>query len=150
MRRKRGQEPLRYVSWLTPPSYRQSEAQRRRNAVPVADYVPPYTEEANENDLGYYDAEGVFHVNSKAQPPPSPSDAYLPEHRIDREVDLEMQRPEYLSSMPGEYPMEQVTTALPHNHEAVVNDNSFPSSTTTEDPNQNSMRQAMTDAARLN
>ncbi|QEU61484.1 hypothetical protein KDRO_E03620 [Kluyveromyces lactis] len=94
IRRRNGQQPLRYVSWLTPPTYRQSEAARNRSDVPLADYVPPYTEEANENDLGYYDRDGIFHVNSKADPPP-PIDAYVLEHRNDRDtdmIDLEMQR----------------------------------------------------------
>ncbi len=93
LRRRRGQQPLRYVSWLTPPTYRQAESSRNRTDVPLTDYVPPYTEEANENDLGYYDRDGVFHVNSKADPPP-PIDAYVLERRNDRDgnVDLEMQQ----------------------------------------------------------
>ncbi|CAB4253160.1 similar to Saccharomyces cerevisiae YDR003W RCR2 Vacuolar protein that presumably functions within the endosomal-vacuolar trafficking pathway [Maudiozyma barnettii] len=69
----RGVAPIRGTSWLTPPSYRQSEntyvgtSQRA-----VVDYVPEYTEEANENDLGYYDERGEFHTNDKTTyiPPP--------------------------------------------------------------------------------
>ncbi|CDO94856.1 unnamed protein product [Kluyveromyces dobzhanskii CBS 2104] len=94
IRKRNGQQPLRYVSWLTPPAYRQSDSSRRRRTdVPVADYVPTYTAEANENDLGYYDSEGIFHVNSKAEPPP-PIDAYVVDRRNDRNrnVDLEMQQ----------------------------------------------------------
>lgn len=70
----RGEAPIRGTSWLTPPSYRQSERQYVGNTQrAVVDYVPEYTEEANENDLGYYDERGEFHTNAKTAyiPPPT-------------------------------------------------------------------------------
>lgn len=135
LRRKRGQQPLRYVSWLTPPTYRQSEGRRSRNAVPAADYVPAYTEEANENDLGYYDAQGIFHVNSKAQPPP-PIDAHVVEHRNERGVDLEMQDTipgPYASparDSPSAYPLQELPS-YSRTQEPVVQATASPTTTTT-------------------
>lgn len=70
----RGEAPIRGTSWLTPPSYRQSErAYVGTTQRAVVDYVPEYTEEANENDLGYYDERGEFHSNDKTAyiPPPT-------------------------------------------------------------------------------
>ncbi|KAH3901057.1 Rcr1p SCDLUD_002531 [Saccharomycodes ludwigii] len=82
MRARRGQAPIRGTSWMTPPSYLQSQQEynrtthnsRRTRRGRNEDYVPAYTQEANENDLGYYDDKGIFHVNSKAEPlsPPPP------------------------------------------------------------------------------
>lgn len=72
-RRVMGQAPIRGTSWLTPPSYRQSERQYVGNTQQyVEDYVPEYTENTNENDLGYYDERGEFHSNGKTEyiPPP--------------------------------------------------------------------------------
>ncbi|SCU80485.1 LAME_0B03378g1_1 [Lachancea meyersii CBS 8951] len=68
-----GQRPIIGTAWFTPPSYRQSERQYRSG---TQDYVPPYTETANENDLGYYDNQGAFHLSSKAEntSPPPPLD----------------------------------------------------------------------------
>ncbi|SMN20291.1 similar to Saccharomyces cerevisiae YDR003W RCR2 Vacuolar protein that presumably functions within the endosomal-vacuolar trafficking pathway [Maudiozyma saulgeensis] len=69
----RGEAPIRGTSWITPPSYRQSENTYVGNTQrAVVDYVPEYTEEANENDLGYYDERGEFHSNDKTAyiPPP--------------------------------------------------------------------------------
>ncbi|KAK5781799.1 hypothetical protein RI543_000699 [Arxiozyma heterogenica] len=69
----RGEAPIRGTSWITPPSYRQSEQQYHGTTQRVVeDYVPEYTEEANINDLGYYDERGQFHPNTKAEylPPP--------------------------------------------------------------------------------
>ncbi|GAV51637.1 hypothetical protein ZYGR_0AF01080 [Zygosaccharomyces rouxii] len=70
-RRQAGRAPIRGTAWITPPSYRQSQREHdRRND---SDYVPQYTATANENDLGYYDENGEFHLNSKGElyPPPS-------------------------------------------------------------------------------
>lgn len=70
----RGEAPIRGTSWITPPSYRQSEQEYHGTTQRVVeDYVPEYTEEANLNDLGYYDERGQFHPNTKAEylPPPS-------------------------------------------------------------------------------
>lgn len=70
---RRGQQPIRGTAWFTPPSYRQSERQYHgTHGTDFQEYVPPYTETANENDMGYYDNQGVFHVNSKAEPLPPP------------------------------------------------------------------------------
>ncbi|SCU81845.1 LAFA_0C07514g1_1 [Lachancea sp. 'fantastica'] len=72
-RMKLGQRPIIGTAWFTPPSYRQSERQYRSS---TQDYVPPYTATANENDLGYYDNEGNFHLSSKTDntTPPPPID----------------------------------------------------------------------------
>ncbi|CEP63943.1 resistance to Congo red protein LALA0_S09e05974g [Lachancea lanzarotensis] len=72
-RMKLGQRPIIGTAWFTPPSYRQSERQYRGS---TQDYVPPYTETANENDMGYYDNEGNFHLSSKVEnaTPPPPMD----------------------------------------------------------------------------
>lgn len=72
-RASRGQAPIYGTAWLTPPSYRQSQAAYNQSSV-VRDQenVPMYTERANENDLGYYDNQGVFHKNEKvAYPAPN-------------------------------------------------------------------------------
>ncbi|CUS22649.1 LAQU0S06e02806g1_1 [Lachancea quebecensis] len=68
-RSNRGQRPIPGTAWFTPPTYRQSERQFRGS---TQDYVPPYTETANDNDLGYYDNRGVFHFNIKAEEGPPP------------------------------------------------------------------------------
>lgn len=70
----RGEAPIRGTSWITPPSYRQSEQEYHGTTQRIVeDYVPQYTEETNVNDLGYYDERGQFHPNTKAEylPPPS-------------------------------------------------------------------------------
>lgn len=69
LRSRRGQDLIMGTAWFTPPTYRQSERQYGRQGE---DFVPPYTEEANENDLGYYDQEGMFHTNSKVHPLSAP------------------------------------------------------------------------------
>ncbi|EER34967.1 predicted protein [Candida tropicalis MYA-3404] len=40
------------------------------------DFVPPYTANVNENDMGYYDSEGKFHAIDYIKPPLSPPLAY--------------------------------------------------------------------------
>lgn len=120
-RAHRGQAPIYGTAWMTPPSYRQSQAAyNQSNAVHGQENVPMYTERANENDLGYYDNEGVFHTNEKVAyprpngPPPGfangsrstdtapvvsdedrdhlqvPESAYL---RTNDDIDLEFRRP---------------------------------------------------------
>ncbi|EGA75639.1 Rcr2p [Saccharomyces cerevisiae AWRI796] len=64
-RRIMGQAPIRGTAWLTPPTYRQSERDYNGTQRCVEDYVPEYTETANENDLGFYDERGEFHPNGK-------------------------------------------------------------------------------------
>lgn len=90
-RRYNGQAPIRGTAWMTPPSYRQSEQQYHGNTQRVVeDYVPEYTEEANINDLGYYDERGEFHPNGKAE--------YLPPPPLVQQVDsndsADMERPQ--------------------------------------------------------
>lgn len=90
-RRYNGQAPIRGTAWMTPPSYRQSEQQYHGNTQRVVeDYVPEYTEEANINDLGYYDERGDFHANGKSE--------YLPPPPLVQEVDsndsLNLSRPQ--------------------------------------------------------
>lgn len=58
-----GVQPIRGTAWITPPSY--------QHAARQDPYVPAYTQEANDNDMGYYDNQGVFHVNNKAKEAPS-------------------------------------------------------------------------------
>lgn len=62
-RGQEGREPIRGTAWITPPSYIQSQHQTNQQQP----YVPPYSEQANDNDAGYYDNQGVFHPNLKAQ-----------------------------------------------------------------------------------
>ncbi|KAG2733039.1 hypothetical protein G9P44_004029 [Scheffersomyces stipitis] len=80
-RSRQGVQPLYGTRWMTPPSYRQSQTQYdqpdnvRDPDLPSA-YVPTYTAEANEYDMGYYDQSGKFHANPNAKaasmaPPPS-------------------------------------------------------------------------------
>lgn len=72
-RRTMGQAPIRGTAWMTPPSYRQSQRQYNGPADGAAeDYVPQYTATANDQDMGYYDERGEFHLNAKSemQPPP--------------------------------------------------------------------------------
>lgn len=68
-RTSRGERPIPGTAWFTPPTYRQSE---RTNRSSTQDYVPPYTERANANDLGFYDDQGVFHFNKSAEETPPP------------------------------------------------------------------------------
>ncbi|CAK9439554.1 uncharacterized protein LODBEIA_P36540 [Lodderomyces beijingensis] len=79
-RAMRGVKPVYGTQWMTPPNYRQSQTayQQPSNHPDLpSGYVPTYTKTANENDydMGYYDAQGVFHRNPNAksmvQRPPS-------------------------------------------------------------------------------
>lgn len=67
-RNKIGQAPIRGTAWMIPPSYRQSEIQYTGNTGNVVEeYVPKYTRNANNQDLGYYDERGEFHQNNDAE-----------------------------------------------------------------------------------
>ena len=76
-----GAKPIYGTRWMTPPSYRQSQTQydqpvNIRDADLPSTYVPAYTAEANEYDMGHYDQAGKFHSNPNARaalmaPPPS-------------------------------------------------------------------------------
>ncbi|CAI4058457.1 hypothetical protein N7582_001112 [Saccharomyces uvarum] len=88
-RRIMGQAPIRGTAWLTPPTYRQSERDYNGTQRCVEDYVPEYTETANENDLGFYDERGEFHPNGKTEYLPPP---LLTENRADS-TDKDLQRP---------------------------------------------------------
>lgn len=75
-RSRQGIQPIYGTRWMTPPSYFQSQGQynqptRRDPEMPNA-YVPTYTERANDNDMGHYDPEGVFHANPNAKGPLMP------------------------------------------------------------------------------
>ncbi|CAK9439553.1 uncharacterized protein LODBEIA_P36530 [Lodderomyces beijingensis] len=73
-RARHGVQPIYGTRWMTPPNYRQSQTayqqpdHLRDPDLPSA-YVPTYTATANENDydMGYYDAQGVFHSNPNAK-----------------------------------------------------------------------------------
>ncbi|KAK6457329.1 chitin synthesis regulation, resistance to congo red-domain-containing protein [Scheffersomyces xylosifermentans] len=71
-RSRQGIQPIYGTRWMTPPNYRQSQNQYdqpdnvRDPDLPSA-YVPTYTEEANEYDMGYYDRNGKFHANPNAK-----------------------------------------------------------------------------------
>lgn len=72
-RTRQGIQPIFGTRWMTPPSYLQSQGQynqptRRDPDMPHA-YVPTYSERANDNDMGYYDASGMFHPNPNAKGP---------------------------------------------------------------------------------
>ncbi|CCE78105.1 Piso0_000718 [Millerozyma farinosa CBS 7064] len=67
-RAKQGINPLYGTRWMTPPSYIQSQSQYNRshggdNMSVRNNYVPTYTAEATENDMGFYDSNGKFHPN---------------------------------------------------------------------------------------
>lgn len=62
-RGQEGREPIRGTAWITPPSYTQSQHNNQQQQP----YVPPYSEQANDNDAGYYDNQGNFIPNLKAQ-----------------------------------------------------------------------------------
>ncbi|CCF58853.1 hypothetical protein KAFR_0F02560 [Kazachstania africana CBS 2517] len=109
----RGEAPIRGTSWLTPPSYRQSERQYSSSAGEYEDYVPTYTEQANENDLGYYDERGEFHLNGKSEylpPPPLSEEIAGSDSSLERPAqarvrdsepyhDPEMMRPSYTAQL---------------------------------------------------
>lgn len=57
-RGQEGRQPIMGTAWITPPSYMQSQTQN-------PPYVPEYSERTNDNDMGYYDAQGQFHANPK-------------------------------------------------------------------------------------
>lgn len=81
-RSKRGVQPIYGTRWMTPPSYVQSQdqygntihhgsgngnANTNGNGNGRTDtYVPTYTAEATDYDMGYYDNNGVFHPNPNA------------------------------------------------------------------------------------
>lgn len=77
-RTSQGRAPVRGTAWFTPPSYIQSQHQYNRTNRPAEDYVPEYTAETNENDLGYYDERGEFHsnINAKHVAPPSLKESF--------------------------------------------------------------------------
>lgn len=66
-RLKTGRQPVYGTSWLTPPSYWQSQHDYTTNRGEEPDeYVPTYSEVPNENvDLGFYDDRGEFHLSSQ-------------------------------------------------------------------------------------
>ncbi|CAN3364333.1 hypothetical protein DICA3_E15830 [Diutina catenulata] len=72
-RAQRGMQPIYGTRWITPPSYRQSQNQYHQPTRPDLDvpgnYVPTYTTEAGEYDMGYYDNQGKFHANPNAKAP---------------------------------------------------------------------------------
>lgn len=73
-RRRRGAQPIVGTSWLAPPpSYGQAAAQNNNynpnNPQMSQQPLPLYTENVNQNDMGYYDSEGKFI-------PTSPQNAY--------------------------------------------------------------------------
>lgn len=66
-----GLQPIYGTRWMTPPSYIQSQSQynqpRRRDEGMPDSYVPTYSEQANDQDMGYYDNNGTFHANPNAK-----------------------------------------------------------------------------------
>lgn len=99
LNRKRSQvgiAPIRGTGWITPPSYRQSQREyNRRGNGNDGDYVPQYTATANENDLGYYDDNGEFHLNSKADlyPPPALEETNEGGRSNDSASEVSLERP---------------------------------------------------------
>lgn len=83
-RTARGIEPIYGTRWMTPPSYFQSQhqynqPQGRDPDMPSA-YVPAYSAQAAEYDMGYYDQQGEFHANpnAKASRPNGGADNLVP------------------------------------------------------------------------
>ncbi|GMM41047.1 hypothetical protein D499_0AO00150 [Hanseniaspora uvarum DSM 2768] len=74
---RHGRQPIRGTGWFTPPSYQQSEREynhddgihvdRHNNRRQREENIPKYTEEVGEEDLGFYDTNGVFHENIKGK-----------------------------------------------------------------------------------
>lgn len=66
-----GLQPIYGTRWMTPPSYIQSQTQynqpSRRDETMPDSYVPTYSEQANEQDMGHYDNQGNFHANPNAK-----------------------------------------------------------------------------------
>ncbi|EMG46257.1 hypothetical protein G210_3501 [Candida maltosa Xu316] len=54
------------------PEPRNNTIELHNQSENLEDYVPQYTATANENDLGFYDAEGKFHHVEKILDPPPP------------------------------------------------------------------------------
>lgn len=72
-RSRSGLQPIYGTRWMTPPSYNQSQNQynqpnQRRDPDMPQTYVPTYTAEAGEYDMGFYDERGEFHANPNAKP----------------------------------------------------------------------------------
>lgn len=72
-RARQGVAPIYGTLWMTPPLYRQSQTQynqpnRADPEMPLA-YVPKYTAETTDVDMGYYDVNGKFHANPHASMP---------------------------------------------------------------------------------
>lgn len=63
-----GRRPVYGTSWLTPPSYWQSQRDYNTNRGEEPDEnVPTYSERPNEAvDLGFYDQQGEFHLSGPA------------------------------------------------------------------------------------
>lgn len=62
-----GRQPIYGTSWLTPPSYWQSQHYYSTNrGEEPTECVPTYTKQPNEDiDLGFYDERGDFHLSRK-------------------------------------------------------------------------------------
>lgn len=62
-----GRQPIYGTSWLTPPSYWQSQRDYNTNrGEEPTECVPTYTKKPNEDiDLGFYDERGEFHLSGK-------------------------------------------------------------------------------------
>ncbi|GMF03104.1 unnamed protein product [[Candida] boidinii] len=57
-RMRRGAAPIRGTTWITPPSYYQSQNQYQSSP---ANQLPAYTANPNPNqDAGFYDKDGIF------------------------------------------------------------------------------------------
>ena len=90
-RSQQGIQPIYGTRWMTPPSYVQSQTQynqpNTRDPDMPTNYVPAYSAEATEYDMGYYDNSGKFHANpnAKSQTQAETTDVTYPEsahHRL--------------------------------------------------------------------
>lgn len=117
---RQGRQPIRGTSWLTPPSYQQSEREynhddgvhvdRHNNRRQREENIPTYTEELGEEDLGFYDADGVFHENVKGKlispPDIEPGTSFGPTYPADENNHVEtdddslfgVERPDHTAS----------------------------------------------------
>lgn len=115
-RSKQGMQPIYGTRWITPPSYYQSQNQYNQGQREGdTNFVPEYTERANENDMGYYDNTGTFVPNPNAKAtvplndlPTEPEEAHQRQYSVSSgQVPAQTIDDEDLYRRPGSAPTRQ-------------------------------------------